>query len=57
MPGEYALILSLATCITAREQQKIRSKPPFQESLIILVILTFYEVALFAIHGLGLDSR
>jgi rod shape-determining protein MreD len=55
--GEYALVLSWATCITAREQQKIRSKPPFQESLIILVILTFYEVALFAIHGLGLDPR
>ena len=49
--GEHALVLSLATYITAHEHQKIRSKPAFQQSLIVLVILAFYEVMLFAIDG------
>jgi rod shape-determining protein MreD len=49
--GEHALVLSLVTYITAREHQKIRSKPGFQQSLIILVVLTFYEVILFVIDG------
>lgn len=49
--GEHALVLSLATVITAHEHQKIRLKPAFQQALIVLVILAFYEVILFAIDG------
>jgi rod shape-determining protein MreD len=49
--GEHALVLSLATYLTAHEHQKIRSKPAFQQSLIVLVILAFYEAILFIIDG------
>ena len=49
--GEHALALSLVTYITAREHQKIRAKPLFQQSLIILAVLAFYEVVVFMIDG------
>jgi rod shape-determining protein MreD len=49
--GEHALALSIVTYATAREHQKIRAKPLFQQSLIILAILAFYEVTVFLIDG------
>jgi rod shape-determining protein MreD len=49
--GEHALVLCMATGITAHEHQKIRTKPAFQQALIVLVILAFYEVVLFIIDG------
>lgn len=49
--GEHALVLALATYMAAREHQRIRSKPLFQQSLIILVILAFYEGVVFLIDG------
>jgi hypothetical protein len=33
------------------ERQKILSKPAFQQSLMVLVIVTFYEVVQFAVDG------
>lgn len=49
--GQHALALSVVTYITAREHQKIRSKPLFQQSLIVFVALAFYEGVVFAIDG------
>ena len=49
--GEHALVLAMATYMTAREHQRIRSKPLFQQSLIILVILAFYEGLVYLIDG------
>jgi rod shape-determining protein MreD len=49
--GQHALALTTITYITVREHQKIRSKPAFQQSLIILGLLLFYEFILFAIDG------
>jgi rod shape-determining protein MreD len=49
--GEHALVLALAAYIAAREHQRIRSKPLFQQSLIILVILAFYEGLVLLIDG------
>jgi rod shape-determining protein MreD len=49
--GEHALALSLVTCIVASEHQKIRSKPLFQQSLIVFAVLAFYEAIVFAIDG------
>lgn len=49
--GEHALALSLVTYITVREHQKIRSKPVFQQSLIVMGLLIIYEFVVFAIDG------
>jgi rod shape-determining protein MreD len=49
--GQQALVLSFLTYIAVREHQKIRSKPYFQQSLIVLAALVLYEVMLFAIDG------
>jgi len=49
--GEHALALALVTYITVREHQKIRSKPVFQQSLIVMGLLFVYEFVVFAIDG------
>jgi len=49
--GEHALALCIITYIVVREHQKIRSKPAFQQSLIVFATLIFYETILFAIDG------
>lgn len=49
--GEHALALSLVSYIALREHQKIRSKPAFQQSLIVFAALVTYEFVLFAIDG------
>jgi rod shape-determining protein MreD len=47
--GEHALALATVTYIFCREHQKIRSKPDFQQSLIVMAALAAYEVLLFVI--------
>jgi rod shape-determining protein MreD len=49
--GEHALALSLVTYVAVREHQKIRSKPAFQQSLIVFAMLVVYEFTVFAIDG------
>ena len=50
--GEHALALALVAYIFCREHQRIRTKPGFQQSLIVLAALAFYEGFLFlAIDG------
>jgi rod shape-determining protein MreD len=49
--GQHALALALVTYIAVREHQKIRSKPAFQQSLIIFAALAVYEFIVFAIDG------
>ena len=49
--GQHALALSLVTYIAVREHQKIRSKPVFQQSLIVMGELFIYEFVVFAIDG------
>jgi rod shape-determining protein MreD len=49
--GEHALVLSLVAYIAVREHQRIRSKPAFQQSLLVFAALIFYEFVLFAIDG------
>ena len=49
--GQHALVLSLVSLITALEHQRIRSKPLFQQSLIVLVVLAFYQGVVLAIDG------
>jgi rod shape-determining protein MreD len=49
--GEHALALSLVTYITVREHQRIRSKPAFQQALLVFAALVVYEFVLFAIDG------
>src|ERR1700729_2957574 len=49
--GQHALALSLITYIAVREHQKIRSKPAFQQALIVLAALAIYEFIVFAIDG------
>jgi len=49
--GEHAMALSLVSYIALREHQKIRSKPAFQQSLIVFAALVTYEFVLFAIDG------
>ena len=49
--GQHALALSLITYIGVREHQKIRSKPYFQQSLMVLGALILYEAVLFSIDG------
>ncbi len=49
--GQHALALTAVTYITVREHQKIRSKPAFQQSLIVFLALLGYEFVLFCIDG------
>jgi len=49
--GQHALALSLVTYIAVREHQKIRSKPVFQQSLIVMGEIFIYEFIVFAIDG------
>lgn len=49
--GEHAMALAAVTYVTAREHQRIRSKPMFQQSLIVLVVLAGYEGLVFLIDG------
>jgi rod shape-determining protein MreD len=49
--GEHALALAIVAYIAGREHQRIRSKPAFQQSLLVLAALVFYEFVLFAIDG------
>jgi rod shape-determining protein MreD len=49
--GEHALALCLIAYITVREHQRIRSKPAFQQALIVFAALVVYEFVLFAIDG------
>jgi rod shape-determining protein MreD len=49
--GQHALAMSLVTYIAVREHQKIRSKPYFQQSLIMLGALFLYEFVVFSIDG------
>jgi rod shape-determining protein MreD len=49
--GEHALALVLVSYIAVREHQRIRSKPAFQQALIVFAALMVYEVVLFAIDG------
>ena len=49
--GEHALALTCITYVAVREHQKIRSKPAFQQSLIVFAVLLAYETILFAIDG------
>jgi rod shape-determining protein MreD len=49
--GQNALALSAVTYIAVREHQRIRSKPVFQQALMVLAALAVYEFILFAIDG------
>ena len=49
--GQHALALSLITYLFVREHQKIRSKPAFQQALIVFAALAIYEFMVFAIDG------
>ena len=49
--GQHALALALVTYITVREHQRIRSKPAFQQALIVFAALAVYEFVVFAIDG------
>jgi rod shape-determining protein MreD len=49
--GEHALALSIVGYIAVREHQRIRSKPAFQQSLLVFAALLFYEFVVFAIDG------
>jgi rod shape-determining protein MreD len=49
--GQHALALAAVTYVTAREHQRIRSKPMFQQSLIVLAVLAAYEGLVFLIDG------
>jgi len=49
--GEHALALALVAYIAVREHQRIRSKPAFQQSLLVFAALVFYEFVVFAIDG------
>ncbi|HEV2286924.1 MAG TPA: rod shape-determining protein MreD [Steroidobacteraceae bacterium] len=49
--GEHALALAIVAYIAVREHQRIRSKPAFQQSLLVFAALIVYEFVLFAIDG------
>src|SRR5262249_25997307 len=49
--GQHALALALVTYIGVREHQRIRSKPAFQQALIVFAALMVYEIVVFAIDG------
>lgn len=49
--GEHALALAIVAYLVGREHQRIRSKPAFQQSLLVFAALIVYEFVLFAIDG------
>jgi rod shape-determining protein MreD len=49
--GEHALALAIVAYIAVREHQRIRSKPAFQQSLVVFAALVFYEFVVFAVDG------
>jgi rod shape-determining protein MreD len=49
--GQHALALTTITYVAVREHQRIRSKPAFQQSLIVFPLLAVYEFIVFAIDG------
>ena len=49
--GQHALALTVITYIAVREHQKIRSKPAFQQALVVFGALVVYEFVVFAIDG------
>jgi len=49
--GEHALALSIVAYVAVREHQRIRSKPAFQQSLVVFALLAFCEFVVFAIDG------
>jgi rod shape-determining protein MreD len=49
--GQHALALALVSYIAVREHQRIRSKPHFQQALIVFAALAVYEFVVFAIDG------
>jgi rod shape-determining protein MreD len=49
--GEHALALCAVSYVAVREHQKIRSKPAFQQSLIVFAMLVSYEFIVFCIDG------
>jgi rod shape-determining protein MreD len=49
--GEHALALAIVAYLAGREHQRIRSKPAFKQSLLVLAALIVYEFVLFAIDG------
>ena len=49
--GEHALVLSTIAFIAVWEHQRIRSKPAFQQSLIVFFALVLYEFLLFVIDA------
>jgi len=49
--GEHALALAFLAYLGVREHQRVRSKPIFQQSLIVFAALVIYEFVLFAIDG------
>jgi rod shape-determining protein MreD len=49
--GEHALALTIITFVAVREHQRIRSKPAFQQSLMVFAVLLAYETLLFWIDG------
>ncbi len=49
--GQHALALALLSYMVMREHQRIRSKPAFQQALIVFAALAVYEFVVFAIDG------
>jgi rod shape-determining protein MreD len=49
--GEHALVLSSVAFIAVWEHQRIRSKPAFQQSLIVFFALVLYELFLFIVDA------
>ena len=49
--GQHALALTAITYIIVREHHKIRSKPAFQQALLVFAALILYEFIVFAIDG------
>ena len=49
--GEHAMALAAVTYVFCREHQRIRSKPTFQQSLIVMAGLGAYELIVFLIDG------
>jgi rod shape-determining protein MreD len=49
--GQHALALAAVTYVAVREHQRIRSKPAFQQSLIVFAVLFFYELIVLLIDG------
>lgn len=49
--GEHALVLSTVAFVAVWEHQRIRSKPAFQQSLIVFFALCAYEFLLFTLDA------